>query len=354
MKRKYKQEVNKNSQSILQKSPSLTQLSSNFSRLYGSTKDYDGLRIRERDLETNRLRPLGFIHYTTPDTTPNGIMEELIKIHERSEFWCLASGGKDSISVAHFTETNYPEQFKGIMHIKTNIGVQKTTDWLVQYCEERGWKLEIREPDPPNAYDNAVIKYGFPGAGSHNVIMGILKYTTMRRFAFETAQRKNNHCLISGVRAFESVRRMGNYKGPIQRDGKLWFGAPFFTKTTEEVYEYLLKNGLKKTPVHDILGMSGECMCGAFASYGERERIKLLDPQLMAHIEYLEDQIQLHGTDDAKKRPKWGKANITPEESMKILEDLYSQGIVQKIKDLEEVVCGVECGPGTMRGTLNI
>ena len=50
--------------------------------------------------------------------------------------------------------------------------------------------------------------------------------------------------------------------------GNLWFGSPFFYKTTEETYRYIHENGLRITPVHDILGMSGECMCGSFATFG--------------------------------------------------------------------------------------
>ena len=93
--------------------------------------------------------------------------------------------------------------------------------------------------------------------------------------------------------------------------------------------------------------------CGSFAGYGEREKLKLLDPQLMDHIEYLEDQVQLHGTELAKKHPTWGRATNSPEEIEIIMKGLYDTGIIDKIKDLEEVVCGVECGFGTMKGTVN-
>lgn len=332
----------------------IPQINDKFSRLYQNSKEYDLLRIRERYVDDNRLKPQGFRSYMYPDESPDEIMKELIEIHGRTKFFVLCSGGKDSISVVNYIATQYPENFGGVMHIKTNIGVKRTTDWVIEYCEEMGWNLEVCEPNPPNVYDELVLKYGFPGAGAHTIVMRKLKYITMRNFAFQNEERKESHALISGIRAFESARRMQNYKGAIQRDGKLWFTAPFFKKTDEWVYEYLLKNGLKRTPIHDILGMSGECECGSFASHGEREKLKLLDPELMAHIEYLEDQVQLHGTDLAKKHPKWGNTYNTKEETDRIMADLFDEGIVDKIKDLEEVVCGVECGMGTMRGTTNI
>ncbi|KKK78050.1 hypothetical protein LCGC14_2847460, partial [marine sediment metagenome] len=342
------------SNEIINNAKNINQLNNTFSRLYTNTKEYDLIRSRERNIETKRLRPLSFRSYNCPIETPEEIMKELVSIHKRTEYYALCSGGKDSISVGHWIMTNFPEQFKGFVHIKTNIGVKKTTDWLIEYCEKMGWVLKIIEPKPPNVYDELVLKYGFPSAGAHTIVMRKLKYSTMRRFAFENPHRKFNHSLISGIRVFESSRRMNNYKGAIQRDGNLWFTAPFFKKSDEWVYKYLLTNGLKRTPVHDILGMSGECECGSFASYGEREKLKLLDPELMHHIEYLEDQIQLHGTPLAKKYPKWGNTSHTPEEVDKIMKDLYSKGIIDKIKDLEEVVCGVECGAGTMRGLKNV
>ena len=353
MKKEVKLELGKKYNLILSQAPEIKQLNNNFSRLYTNSKEYDLLRVREREIETNRLKPQGFRSYMCPDESPEEIMKELMNIHGRTQFYVLCSGGKDSISIVNWIATNYPENFKGIMHIKTNIGVKKTTDWLIEYCEKMNWKLQIREPNPPNVYDELVLKYGFPGAGAHTIVMRKLKYITMRNFAFENEERKENHALISGIRAFESSRRMANYKGAIQRDSKLWFAAPFFKKTDEWVYDYLLKNGLKRTPVHDVLGMSGECECGSFAGYGEREKLKLLDPQLMDHIEYLEDQVQLHGTELAKKHPTWGRATNSPEEIEIIMKGLYDDGTIDKIKDLEEVVCGVECGFGTMKGTVN-
>lgn len=58
-----------------------------------------------------------------------------------------------------------PKILKELCTLKTNIGVKKTTDWLVEYCEKMNWKLQVREPNPPNVYDELVLKYGFPGAG---------------------------------------------------------------------------------------------------------------------------------------------------------------------------------------------
>lgn len=354
VKKQYTLELGKKYQETIQSSHTIQQSHPDFSRLYSDTKSYDNLRIRQREVGTKRLRPVSFRDYQCPDETPDGIVKELTDIHERTQFYCLCSGGKDSMSIGHWVLDNYPEQFKGFMHIKTNIGIKQTTDWLVEYCEKMGWPLEVVEPNPPDAFDQFVLKFGFPGPGAHSMIMGRLKYSTMRRFAFENSTRKDNHALISGIRAFESNRRAARYKGAIQRDGRLWFAAPFFKKSDEWVYKYLLTHGLKRTPVHDILGMSGECECGSFAGYGERERIKLLDPGLMEHIEYLEDQVQLHGTPMAKKFPKWGNTNHTQEEVDAIMKEIYDEGIIDKIKDLEEVVCGVECGPSTMRGQENI
>ncbi len=293
----------------------------------------------------------GIKFYPATQETPEAIMEDLVNIHHRTKFYALTSGGKDSISLLHWLAEQ--GKLEAAVHIQTNVGIQATTDFVIELCEEKGWPLHVIQPSPKFTYAAHVLQYGFPGPGFHRLIMGKLKYKTMRDFAL-TIDRKN-HCLISGVRKFESVRRMGNYPEPIQSDGSLWFACPFFYKKTEELYKYIHENGLRITPVHAKLGMSGECMCGSFADGGEKLMIRELDPKLADYIQWLEEGIQKFGTVHAKRYPKWGmQALMTDLEDQKQIEEFFIDNPDLKIvNDIESLVCGDECGAGTMKGMLD-
>ena len=331
-------EIRPKGKEVLKNARNIKQKNSKYSRLYTTPKEYDLLRWRTR--VDNKLKPIGTKHYNVPDESPSGIIDKVINIHGKEEFYVACSGGKDSISLAHYVSTNYPKNFKGLVFIDTGVGIKKTKEWLIDYAKEKGWELYIIKSKIKDAYENLVKKYGFPGAGFHNIVMRILKYVVLREFAFEPI-RKEKCIIISGTRKFESARRNINTKA-ITRDGSFYFCSPFYAKTDEFVYKYLLENGLKKTPIHDILGMSGECMCGCYAGVGERELIKQLDPELDQFLTDLERAVQIEGTDAAKKHPTWGGTNNKP--------PVIESGVDS---DVEAIICGSECGGGTMRGTEN-
>lgn len=292
-----------------------------------------------------------FKFFPSSAETPEAIINDLETVHHRTKFYALTSGGKDSVSLCHWMADQ--GKLEAVVHIQTNIGIQITTDFVKDLCQDQGWKLHVIEPSPKFTYAAHVLQYGFPLAGFHRLIMGKLKYKTMRDFAL-TIDRKN-HCLISGVRKFESVRRMGNYPYPIQTEGALWFGCPFFYKTSEELYRYIHENGLRITPVSEIMGTSGECMCGSFANGNEKMQIRKLDPKLADYIEWLEEGIQKFGTPAAKRYPKWGdQPKMSELEEQHQISDFFKDNPdLQPVNDLESLVCGVECGAGTMRSMVD-
>jgi len=149
--------------------------------------------------------------YPPSKQTPEAILDDLETIYHRTKFYALTSGGKDSISLCHWLAEK--EKLESVVHIQTNIGIQSTTDFVKDLCSEYGWKLHVIEPNPKFTYASHVLQYGFPLAGFHRLIMGKLKYKTMRDFALTI--NRDNHCLISGIRKFESVRRMENYPYPM-------------------------------------------------------------------------------------------------------------------------------------------
>ena len=287
--------------------------------------------------------------YGVKTKTPEGIIDEVESVHGRTNFYALTSGGKDSITLTNWLAEL--GKLKKVVHIDTGVSLKMTTDFVKDYCQEKGWPLQIIRPRFHRIYASFVLQYGFPGPGGHRYIMGYLKFRAMREFAY-AADRKH-HCLVSGIRKFESTRRMNKYPEPISVDEQMWFVAPFFYRRDTEIYEDYIKNGLRKSPAYDHgLGTSGECMCGAFATFDEKMLIKQLDPNLADYIDWLEDGVQRFGTDTAKKRPKWGgnPKMSDLEDQQLISEFLADSPDMGDIDKMENIVCGQECGPGTLRG----
>lgn len=310
--------------------------------LYGEPK----LKIRNRRTKTIN----GLKYFPPSEENFDAIINDLENIHGRTNFYALTSGGKDSVTVAKRLADM--GKLKACVHIKTNVGVQQTTDFIEDLCNDMGWKLHIIEPQPKFIYASFVLQYGFPLNNFHRLIMGYLKYQTMRNFALSIDKKK--HCLISGVRKFESKQRFGNYPEPIQTDGSMWFGCPIFYEKDEDVYRYVHENGLRVTPVHDILGFSGECMCGSFAVAGQKQMLRDLDPKLADYIEWLEDGVKRFGTKEAQRFSKWGGyARMSEQEQQQVITKFFEDNPELKVmEEIEKFICGTECGAGTMRSAV--
>jgi len=54
---------------------------------------------------------------------------------------------------------------------------------------------------------------------------------------------------------------------------------------------------LQQNPVSEILGMSGECLCGAYAHKGELDLIKMVCPETHKRIIMLEKKVREAGHD---------------------------------------------------------
>lgn len=309
----------------------------------------DGGRVERTIHSRHQVERSSTRFHATTSHEPDDILSEIEEVHGRSKFYALTSGGKDSIAVLHWlAEKGRLEQ---AVHIKTGVGFRATTDFITDYCNDMGWPLRIIEPNPKFAYVSFVLEYGFPGPAYHRLIMGKLKYKTMRDFAYSVD--KKNHCLITGIRKWESGRRMGNYPLPIQNHSGLWFGCPFFYKSKNDVMRYAAEYDLRITPVHKYLGFSGECMCGAFQGLPQKELIRKHDPDLAAFIDWLEDAIQRWGTPHAKKYPKWGDApRISDLEAQTTIGSfLEANPDLAPVNELESYICGESCEP--MYGTLS-
>ncbi len=268
---------------------------------------------------------------------------------EITDFIVGYSGGKDSGVVLH--RLNDLGLCSGVLFLDTKVGVRQTKQFVEDQCYSLGLPLYTREPSPLSfAYVAYCLQFGFPGPRMHSAIMKILKYNSMKKFAQDPRWNKTM-AIVGGVRKSESQRRFGSYNTPITKETPLWFVNPIFHESQESVYEFFLKNNIKKSPTYDTLGFSGECMCGSFATKEEAMLIKKVDPELFELIEWITQGIKKFGTATAKKYSKWGATSDFDDViNQQILENFFTPEEQANLESMELNTCGTDCGPGTLRG----
>ena len=200
----------------------------------------------------------------------------------------LFSGANDSTVLAHI--------FRGwatrAIHANTTIGLEPTRDFVRNTCEE--WGLPLIEKTPPRESDHyraLVLDQGFPGPGHHYKMFQRLKERGLRaaRAELVTNPRRQRVVFIAGRRRAESTRRANIPANG--RDGSIIWCSPLVNWTKPDLTTYRLMQAARGNPVpvnevSDLIHMSGECLCGAFAHAGERDE---LDYWFHAHIELIRD-----------------------------------------------------------------
>jgi len=204
----------------------------------------------------------------------------------------LFSGGYDSLCACYIASKH--RKFGGrVYHIDTGIGSAATRVYVDQVCKEMDWKLEVLQS--PATYESFVSTLGFPGPGSHQWVYNWLKDRCVQQITQGTRYK----LLITGCRSEESTRRMGHVQpikigerskesGKTMHLNRLWI-APCHDWTSENQRTFMNEMGFPRNPIKDsLLGMSGECFCGAFARPNEREMIKEFAPDVDRKITRLE------------------------------------------------------------------
>lgn len=213
-----------------------------------------------------------------------------------TRFAPLFSGGHDSTCACHLA-SHHPMFDGKVHHIDTKIGAKRTRKHVEDTAKELGWELVVWES--PATYEKFVTKLGFPGPGGHTWIYAWLKDRCVGYLC-----KGKTTALITGCRSQESDRRMGHveplkigemkpiYEGDEVvryeqvKKNRYWI-APCHDWSREEQIAYMNHFDLPINPVKVALGMSGECFCGAFASPGELERIRVHTPDVAEEIDRL-------------------------------------------------------------------
>jgi len=227
------------------------------------------------------------------------------------------SGGNDSTTLAHL----FRDRLDFAVHANTTIGIEETRDFVRNTCEE--WGLALLERTPPREQDHyrqlvltrargkeGQALGGFPGPAMHFKMFTRLKERAIEQVQREvvTNPRKERFVLILGRRRTESERRKAVRTVDIR--GSRLNVSPMVNWTKADLNTYRLRwarhgEPLPRNKASDLIHMSGECLCGSFASPGEREEIAYWFPGPFEQIADLE--AELEGRDDIPEHRKtWG------------------------------------------------
>lgn len=213
--------------------------------------------------------------------------------YQPSHVFILTSGGNDSVVPLHLFKDD--ERITAAVHIDTGIRVPETEAHVHRVCKEFNLDVLVYRasentkadgtPDPM-LYEEIIKQHGFPGPQQHKIMYSKLKERQIHRLMRDHNEGKPV-MLVSGARKFESQRRMGNTE-PIQKNGRQIWVAPVVHWKNEDMATYRQVYKLPKNPVAEKLGMSGECLCGAYAKPGELNTLEKHFPETAKYIRNLE------------------------------------------------------------------
>lgn len=219
------------------------------------------------------------------------IVREVIEKYDY-EMFVGFSGGTDSMLCLHFMkELGIP--FKAF-HANTGIGVEKTREFVRDHCKNEAIELvEIRaKEDCGQDYEKMVLAHGFPGAAMHGRMYQKLKERPIRELHRRYKKKRGGKVIIfTGIRHDESRIRSGYANSIIDMvGGVIWVNPVYwFTKTQKQ--QWLETRSIPANPVSKMLGISGECLCGSFASRSEIDLVRIIEPETADYIENLERRV---------------------------------------------------------------
>lgn len=240
--------------------------------------------------------------------TPADILAEAAS-HNPVKVFVGFSGGNDSLATLLWAIENIPgcEAF----HANTGIGIELTREYVRDICSTLRVPLrEIRaKEDCGQDYAQIVMENGFPGPRAHRYMYIRLKERCVDYLARTTKNHRSQRiAIVTGIRYDESMRRMGYVGAEVQRNGgKVWVN-PLYWVSQSEMTRSIKDSGIERNPVSQTLGMSGECLCGAFAHKGELDLVNIVCPKTASYIRNLEKRVRAAGHD-------WGWEDAPPHQT---------------------------------------
>lgn len=227
----------------------------------------------------------------------NDVVKDAGWTYRTCKSFALFSGGNDSLVLLDMA-TRFGWAEDGVVHVNTGTGVPETTEFVRQVCAD--WNLTLHELHPPQSYEQVFIRKpiidGLPGPGMHRIAYGRLKERALRAFLKEQKEHRSDKLLfLTGIRADESVKRMGYTDSVIDREGATVWANPLYRWTNAEMDAYRAHRGLPKNPVSEHLHFSGECLCGAYARPDELAELEFFYPEVAARIRGWEQEARERG-----------------------------------------------------------
>lgn len=247
-----------------------------------------------------------------PDgTEPGVIVAKALEAYVPVRKFAMFSGGHDSVTSTEWHMEHVPDC--EVLHCNTGIGIPRTREYVHDTCRARGWPLtEIRaKEDCGQDYDALVRRFGFPGPGGHGMMYRRLKERCVEEVVRRVKTKRLDRVYFgTGIYKAESQRRSG-YGGRVinRRYAQVWVN-PLYFWSQERFAAYRAERRLPLNPVKEMLGLSGECLCGAFAHKGEKALIRLVCPKTADRIERLEAEVRAAGHD-------WGWEDRPPRKERK-------------------------------------
>lgn len=242
---------------------------------------------------------------TAVHRTPEDIIAEALT-HKPVAIYAAMSGGDTSLATTHWMMTNVPGC--RVFHANTGIGIEATREFVRETCAKYGWPLdEIRaREDCGQDYRAMVLEHGFPGPGHHRKMYQRLKERAVREIVRRSKTAKMDRVMIAtGIYHDESMNRMGYADRVIDRvNAQIWVN-PLYWWTKQRFLDYLAEHDIPRNPVAEALGMSGECLCGAYAHKGEKALIRVVCPRTADYLDELERDVRAAGHD-------WGWEGMPP------------------------------------------
>jgi 3'-phosphoadenosine 5'-phosphosulfate sulfotransferase (PAPS reductase)/FAD synthetase len=190
-----------------------------------------------------------------------------------------------------------------VVYLDTGTGVPENRDYVRDLCDRFGWSFRAMET--PESYEELVLEHGFPGPSRHFIMYQRLKERQLCTLAAET----NGYLhLWTGIRRFESDRRMRHVEPETERgNGRWYWRAPLCEWIDREPAEYIETFDLPENPLWDTLGRSGDCFCGCYGSPEELIDLRAVGADDLADdLRSLEEQARDAGHTDEKFRWAWG------------------------------------------------
>ena len=225
----------------------------------------------------------------------------------------LFSGGNDSTVLCHLMRS----RMTYLAHANTTIGIEQTRQFVRETAAT--WGIPLLEFTPPREadhYRSLVLERGFPGPAQHWKMYQRLKERGLRQVRKTLVTSRDQRVIyLAGRRRTESARRAN--VPAYERQGSVVFVSPMVNWTKLDLNTYRLAYDVPVNEVTDLIHMSGECMCGAFAHAGELDEIGAWFPLVVQEIRDLEAEIA-DRVDIPEERRRWGWGAYRDQKASKV------------------------------------